>query len=109
MEDERKHKLMQGQADAARSLIEIWGTGAIGPALVTRRYGPEPWVTAGELAEQLHLSAAQTRRRLDELEAAGKVDVWRFDGCKLYAAKPELAERTFEIVRDAAVAFCSGD
>lgn len=89
-----KAALMAEALTVAAYTIKLWGTGAIGPALVARFFTDDPWVSVDELATSLHLSTAGVRRRLDELAALGRVEVrWR-GRSKVYCADETLANKT---------------
>lgn len=108
MTRDEKHAYMVLAHETAVETIRLWGTGAIGPALVRRYYSPEgPWVRPAVLAESLHLSVPQVRRRLHELADAGQALRRDADGRHEFMAEPDRAERTFDAIwRLAGVSFC---
>lgn len=105
MDRQATYRLLRHQTETARKLIDIWGTGAIGPALVTRYYGPEPWVTAAALSGELTLSHSQTRRRLMMLHEEGKAERRDWEGVVQYSAEAGCAEEAADIIRSVAVHF----
>lgn len=103
-----KGDFMRAAMETAAYTVKVWGTGAIGPALVSAFYGDEPWTTARALAEHLHLSDAQVRRRLNDLVELGRVERRDAGGVFEYRAAPEWAERTYEAIHSFALQSATG-
>lgn len=107
MDKQKRHQLLVDQADAARQLIAIWGSGNVGPLLIQNYYSEEPWVSVAEMALRTHLSVAQMRRRLEKLRGEAKVARMTLNGQHLFLAEPDHAERSFDIIAAPAIAFCN--
>lgn len=90
-----KRTLIERTMHCRIKMEKLWGNLGLGFILAHAYFGDDQWVTATDVAPTLDLSDDTTRRQLDELVAAGRVEVKRVRGRKLYRARGDLAERTF--------------
>lgn len=93
-----KAKITADMAVVAARVVRTWGTG-VGVPLVARYFSEDPWITAADLAMAAGVSEDTARRKLEELANVGRVVVGQRGRTRVYKARRDLAERTFEEIK----------